>query len=634
MIRFGCPGCQKVLCAPEDKAGLQLACPQCKTPFIIPGVVQAVTSRPQQPTAVKPLVPPTAASSSISAPSAAPKSPLVKRMLGELIAILFATVRQTLKPITLIFETHRRNRLRKKAGEAQFALGQRLYETKQGDKNLHARIQVLGERIHGIQDVRGDAREQIAERRGLILQLAEPALISKAAPRGAEGEHQRARLGRAQFQAKEKTLAGAFGGLMPAGGVAWRRILIGYPLALLLAFGGWKIYGWAAGGSHQAEERAAHELAEKQAADKKRQEDDARWAGVKDTEQIVEVCGPSVALIRFKVGKYEGGGTGFMIRPGILATNAHVINNVLPEDLKVYYPSAKDLAKTPFPARVLYIDGKRDLAFLAVEPKVPPLRLADNFEFKSGKNITVIGCPGVGPKQLENAVNTGVLSTKIDVEKMPFFQLGISVNPGNSGGPVFDNHGQVIGVVTLKASQESIAFCIPWQDLKDRVDSLEKDDPHRIAAAAQSMHSLHVVLFRVSVSSAVYAKIMAINAAAMREATAKGRPASDGLAKARPIESAILSNMAPFKVDDKYKALALKLLADVNLPADVRAKFSDLWKTYEELKRNVESPTGTAAIYSNLATQLETRFKNNWDALGSSLGLEPPKFTDDDGSGS
>src|SRR5262249_46719478 len=150
-------------------------------------------------------------------------------------------------------------------------------------------------------------------------------------------------------------------------------------------------------------------------------------------------CGPSVALIRFKEGEKEGGGTGFMIRPGILATNAHVIDSVLINKVKIYYPSSPNLGKTPFSARVLHFDPKRDLAFLAVEPKVPALKLANQFEFKSGQAITVIGCPGIGEKQLENAVNTGVMSTKTDLSKQNYYQMGISVNPGNSGGPVFDS---------------------------------------------------------------------------------------------------------------------------------------------------------------------------------------------------
>ena len=621
MMRFPCPSCQKTLSAPEEKAGTRTTCPFCKNPVV-------VAAPPRPPAPEKPSAP--SVPQAATPPAAgAPRPSLGKRLLRELAVISFATFRQTLKPFTLVFEIHRRNRLRRQAGDAQFALGQRLYETRQGDKKVRSRIQALGERIHGIQDVRGDARQQVAERKALMMHLAEPVLAAETAP-DAEGEHERARVARSRFQAQEKSLGGAMGGLLPPDRATWCRTVVGYGLAVLVGLGSWQIYALATGGSRQAQERETRELAAKKATEELRKEDDAIWFKEKNTEQIVERCGPSVALIRFKVGKQEGGGTGFMIRPGVLVTNAHVVDSVMPDELKVYFPSAKDLAKTSFTPRVLFFDRKRDLAFLAVDPKVPPLRLADNFEFKSGKNITVIGCPGVGAMQLENAVNTGVLSTKTEVEKMPYYQLGISVNPGNSGGPVFDNRGQVIGVVTLKANQESIAFCVPWQDLKDRLEGLEKDDPHRIAAPAQSMHSLHVVVGRVFFSSIVYTKKMSGYAFIMRKAAAKGVRADDWLKEARAQIDANLRPFAAFLLDDKHKEIGVKLLADSHLSEELRRKFGDLWKTCEELKKNVDDFSGGAAAYDTRAKQLETRFKNNMDALKETLGLDTPNV--DDGS--
>ena len=135
-------------------------------------------------------------------------------------------------------------------------------------------------------------------------------------------------------------------------------------------------------------------MAANREADEKRKQEDADWATEKKTKDIVKKCGPSVALIQFKLSKkIKGGGTGFMIRPGVVVTNAHVVEDAFPEDLKVFFPSAKDINKTPYACRVLHFDRKRDISILAVEPIVPPLRLADNYEFESGTNITMIGCP-------------------------------------------------------------------------------------------------------------------------------------------------------------------------------------------------------------------------------------------------
>ena len=106
---------------------------------------------------------------------------------------------------------------------------------------------------------------------------------------------------------------------------------------------------------------------------------------------------------------------------------------------------------------------------------------------------------------------------------MPFYQLGISANPGNSGGPVFDSRGQVIGVVTLKASQEGISYCIPWQDLKERIEAIEKEDPARTASLGQSNHQMYVVLTRSYAASHLYLLYMRLIAGAMQ-----GRSPQDG----------------------------------------------------------------------------------------------------------
>lgn len=635
MIRFACPSCQKTLSAPDDKAGLRFGCPGCKNPVTIPAAsggapapaVQAARpsaqgiARPPQPQPAAPaLTPPPAAPPAIEN---VPPRPFALRMLSETGAIAGATFRQSVKPFTLVFEIQRRNRLRRRAGEAQFALGQRLYETQQGDKQLRGRIQALGERIHSIQDVRGDARGPMAERKSLMLQLAEPALKAETVAETVAGEHERARASRAKLDASEQSLAGAFGGFMPPDGVAWRRVGIGFGVSLVcLVAVGLGLFS----GSRKADKLLAATSAGAQNLDERRQAEDAEWSKERNTEQIVDKCGPSVARISYKVGKKDAGGTGFMIRPGLIATNAHVIESALPEELMVSYPSAKDIAKNNYPAKVVYFDRKRDLAFLAVEPKVPALRLADNFEFKSGKGITIIGCPGVGNLTLRNAVTTGVLSTESEVEKMPYFQLDASVNPGNSGGPVMDSRGQVVGVVTLKANQEKIAFCIPWQDFKQRLDALEREDPYKSAQTGQALHHLHVIVERAGISSAIYARVMAGFAAAMSDAAARGRPPEDGVNAARPIVDRILRRFAPLMLDAKHQAIGAKLVNDPHLPDDLRRQFGAVWRTYEEFRQSVDRPSGNARAYHTRMHELENRFQKDWEVLQRTLGLESAKL--------
>src|SRR5271154_5373419 len=144
MIRFACASCQKTLSAPDDKAGMRFSCPGCKKPVQVPAAPSSV------------MLPAAAASSPADGGSVRPT--LRKRFLVESGAVTLATFRQSLKPFTLVFEIWRRSRLRKKAVTTQFALGQRMNESQIGDQKLRARIKALGERIHSIQDVKGDAR--------------------------------------------------------------------------------------------------------------------------------------------------------------------------------------------------------------------------------------------------------------------------------------------------------------------------------------------------------------------------------------------------------------------------------------------------------------------------------------------
>ncbi len=181
------------------------------------------------------------------------------------------------------------------------------------------------------------------------------------------------------------------------------------------------------------------------------------------TADLVARCEPSVALIKGR----RGSGTGFLVRPDILATNAHVIDGETVQNLEVRFPSADGPSQGPLNARLIYQDPLRDLAFLAVATDLPPLTVAGGYTFRKGEDVTVIGNPGLGGQMvLENAISRGVVSSKTRLNGRDFLQLGISINPGNSGGPVLDATGTVIGVVTLKTTrQEGLAFCIPAEDL-------------------------------------------------------------------------------------------------------------------------------------------------------------------------
>ncbi len=186
------------------------------------------------------------------------------------------------------------------------------------------------------------------------------------------------------------------------------------------------------------------------------------------TADIVARYESSVALIKGK----KGSGTGFLARPGIVATNAHVIDGERIKDVEVRFPSAEEARQGPYAARLLFRDKERDLALLGVAADLPPVDVVEAYQFRKGEDVTVIGNPGVGGRLiLENAISRGIVSSMTKINEQSFIQLGIAINPGNSGGPVFDPKGRVIGIVTLKTTrQEGLAFAIPAEDLRSALD--------------------------------------------------------------------------------------------------------------------------------------------------------------------
>ncbi len=205
------------------------------------------------------------------------------------------------------------------------------------------------------------------------------------------------------------------------------------------------------------------------------------------TEEVASRCEASVGV----VFGGSSSGTGFLVADGLLATNAHVIDSIPPDQIKVTFPAATELDRGPIVGRVVYFDQNRDLAILRVSTRLPPLKTAANHKFRRGQDVVVIGNPGVGRVALECVVSRGVLGSKIDEESLSYYQLSGSINPGNSGGPVLDLTGRVVGVVTLKArNQEGLGFCIPAGDLaKATRDAASQPSPAARLAAQRHAES-------------------------------------------------------------------------------------------------------------------------------------------------
>lgn len=192
---------------------------------------------------------------------------------------------------------------------------------------------------------------------------------------------------------------------------------------------------------------------------------------VLNAQTLVEKYAPSVAVVAFA----DGHGSGFLVDRDLLATNAHVVGNRDNANVRVFFPSASDADRGPHNGRVVYMNKGRDLALIRVKSDLPFLKMGDSSSLRKGEDVVVIGSPGLGPGGgvLPNAVSKGVYSTMADLGgEGEYLQMSLAVNPGNSGGPAFNDRGEVVGVVTAKGKfVEGVALCVPVNDLKFAIEN-------------------------------------------------------------------------------------------------------------------------------------------------------------------
>lgn len=154
-------------------------------------------------------------------------------------------------------------------------------------------------------------------------------------------------------------------------------------------------------------------------------------------------------------------GSGFVIDPsGVIVTNNHVIDQA--DEITVTFPDGKSL-----PAKLVGHDPKTDVAVLRVTPKAPliAVKFGDSDAARVGDWVLAIGNPfGLG-----GSVTAGIVSARNrDINAGPyddFIQTDAAINRGNSGGPLFNMNGEVIGVNTAIISPSGgsigIGFAVP-----------------------------------------------------------------------------------------------------------------------------------------------------------------------------
>lgn len=163
----------------------------------------------------------------------------------------------------------------------------------------------------------------------------------------------------------------------------------------------------------------------------------------------------------------EGAGSGVILTgDGYIVTNHHVIDGA--GTIKVRLSSGQT-----YTAALTGTDDKTDLAVIKINASgLTAAKLADSSLVRAGDFVIAIGNP---PGELGGTVSEGIISAKdreitIDGEPMTLLQTTSAVNPGNSGGGLFNLDGELVGVVNAKSSGEDIeglAFAIPANTVRE-----------------------------------------------------------------------------------------------------------------------------------------------------------------------
>jgi serine protease Do len=193
---------------------------------------------------------------------------------------------------------------------------------------------------------------------------------------------------------------------------------------------------------------------------------------VHSTVDGVRAFGPAVVVVKTPAGL----GSGFIVhQDGYLITNFHVIEGQKHLTVTQFVQQGAELKRVIRKAiRIVALDVFHDLAVLQIDaPEARPFPkvVLSLEEPVYGESVFVIG----NPAGLERTVTEGILShTGRLFEGSLYLQIDASVNPGNSGGPLFNGHGQVIGVVNMGSRiMQGLNFAIPARHVTFLLDHVE-----------------------------------------------------------------------------------------------------------------------------------------------------------------
>ncbi len=191
--------------------------------------------------------------------------------------------------------------------------------------------------------------------------------------------------------------------------------------------------------------------------------DSSAFSGEYDAEQISEIASEAVFLVAVydKKGELTGTGSGFFIdKNGTAVTNYHVIKGAASAQIMTVDGNNYDVDT------VLGYSEQRDIAILNIKgDNFPYVEVGNSANIKNGQKIYCIG----SPLGLDNTISEGLISnTSRTIDGSEYIQISAPISPGSSGGAVFNDAAQVIGITSASATAgQNINLVIPINSIYD-----------------------------------------------------------------------------------------------------------------------------------------------------------------------
>jgi len=200
--------------------------------------------------------------------------------------------------------------------------------------------------------------------------------------------------------------------------------------------------------------------------------------------QIVDASSP--AIVRVEAGE-DRVGTGFILdQTGLIATNLHVIEGESAIKVKLY----KDQGEYQVTS-IVGVDRGHDLALMRIKPrqKLQTVHLGDSSVVSAGDKIYAIG----NPLGMDYSISDGLISQVRQLSaELTILQISAPISQGSSGGPLFNQFGEVIGVTTMIVTQgQNINLAVPGNYLLPMVKQQQAIDLGEFAKATKELAHSH-----------------------------------------------------------------------------------------------------------------------------------------------